>query len=130
MLKKTIVFMIMVVITAGVAYGKEYKAARKAGDHNVSITIDRNPPVVGKNNIEIAITDISDKAVTDAKVAIELSMPAMPGMPAHSYKYNADLKGQVYKAVIQPSMAGSWNLSVRITRSGKTDTARATFDVQ
>lgn len=119
----------ILLLIAGFVWAKEYKAIKKAGDLNVNITIDKNPPVVGKNNMEITIADSSGKVVTDAKVTLELSMPAMPGMGAHSYKYNTELKGNVYKAVIEPSMVGSWNLSVRINRGGKTDTVRVTFDV-
>jgi len=68
--------------------------------------------------------------VTDAKVVVEYSMPAMSGMPAMNYKSTADLKSDKYVAVIEPSMSGSWNLAVKITRSGKTDTAKFTLDVK
>ena len=54
----------------------------------------------------------------------------MPGMPAENYKTDADLKGQDYKAVIEPSMAGSWNVAVKVSRAGKTDTAKFTIDVK
>src|SRR5674536_149107 len=54
----------------------------KAGDYLVAIKMDKGPPVVGANNIEIVVTDKGGKAVTDAKVLVTASMPAMSGMPA------------------------------------------------
>jgi hypothetical protein len=130
MMKSLVVVIVALILVAGVAYAKEYELNKKAGDYNVLIKIDKNPPVAGKNKMEIVITDASGKAVTDAKVIVELSMPPMPGMPAANYKSNADLKGDKYKAVIEPSMAGPWNLAVKITRGGKTDTAKLSLDVK
>ncbi len=130
MVRKTALLSLIIFLIATVSYAKEFRIDKKAGEYSVTVTIDKNPPVVGKNNLEITINDSSGKAVTDAKVVIELSMPAMPGMPAHNSKYNAELKGNVYMAVIEPSMAGSWNLAARINRAGKTDTVRITFDAR
>ena len=59
-------------LIAGVVYAKDYEVNKKAGDYNVLIKIDKNPPIAGENNLEIAITDASGKAVTDAKVAVQL----------------------------------------------------------
>ncbi len=129
-MRRTAIYIMVLLLIAGVAWAKEYKANKKTGDLNVNIIIDKNPPIIGKNNLEITITDSSGKAVTDAKVAMELSMPAMPGMAAMNYKYNAELKGNVYKAIIEPSMVSSWNLAIKISRAGKTDTVKLTLDVQ
>ncbi len=104
--------------------------ARKAGDYTVDVTMDRNPPVMGKNTMDVVVKDKTGKAVTDARVTVEYSMPGMPGMPAMNYKSDAALKGETYRAVISPSMAGSWNVAVKVARGGKTDTARLTIDVK
>lgn len=119
----------MLLLLVGMAYAG-YTITKKAGDYAIDVTIDKNPPVVGKNNVDIAVRDKAGKAVTDAKVVVELSMAPMPGMPAANYKSSAELKGDRYKTVIEPSMAGPWNLAVKITRAGKTDTARLTIDVK
>ena len=74
----------------------------------MEIKIDKNPPVVGDNNIEIEIKDASGKYVTDAKVKVEYSMPAMPGMPAMNYKTDTELKGYEYRAKMNLSMSGAW----------------------
>jgi nitrogen fixation protein FixH len=96
----------------------------------MDVTMDKNPPVTGKNIVEVSVKDKTGKAVTDAKVTVEYSMPGMPGMPAMNYKSDAELKGETYKAVISPSMAGSWNVAIKVARGGKTDTARLTIDVK
>jgi hypothetical protein len=129
-MKRLAIFVMALLLIAGVAYAKDYEVTKKAGDYNVLIKIDKNPPIAGENNVEIAITDASGKAIVDVKVVLNYSMPAMAGMPAMSYKINADLKGTVYKAKVDYSMSGSWNNEVRITRGGKTVSARFTVDAK
>ncbi len=119
----------MLLLAAGAVYAGD-TITKKAGQYSVEVTIDKNPPVTGKNNVDIRVKDKMGKAVTDAKVVVEYSMPAMPGMPAASYKANAALSGDMYRAVIEPSMGGSWNVAVKVSRAGKTDTARLTIDVR
>ena len=129
-MKRLAIFVMALLLIAGVVYAKDYEVNKKAGDYNVLIKIDKNPPIAGENNLEIAITDASGKAIMDAKVVLNYSMPAMPGMAAMSYKINADLKGTVYKAKVDYSMSGSWNNEVRITQGGKTVSARFTVDAK
>lgn len=128
-MRKLTIIITMFLLLIGVAYAAN-TITKKAGDYTVEVAMDKNPPVTGKNNVEISVKDKTGKAVTDAKVAVEYSMPAMQGMPAMNYKSNAELKGETYRAVISPSMAGSWNVAVRVAHAGKTDTARLTIDVK
>ena len=114
----------------GTAFAKEYTVQKKAGDYSVDIRMDKDPPIVGTNNVEIAIMDKAGRAVTDAKVLVSASMPAMPGMPAMENKGEAKLEGGKYKMKIDLSMGGSWNFSVRITQGGKTTTAKYTVDAR
>jgi len=127
-MKRLAVFTLTLLLIGGIAYAKDYEVKKKVGEYDVEVKIDKNPPVVGDNNIEIGIKDASGKYVTDAKVKVEYSMPAMPGMPAMNYKTDTELKGDEYKAKINLSMSGSWNISVKITRSGKTTTMKFTVD--
>lgn len=121
---------LVLLLVAGIAYAKDYEVKKKAGDFDVEVAIDKNPPVVGDNNIKIEIKDSSGKYVSDAKVVIDYSMPAMPGMPAMNYKADAQLKGNEYKAKMNLSMSGSWNIAVKITRAGKTSTMKFTVDAK
>jgi hypothetical protein len=129
MFKLTIFVVALSLFLAGPALAGN-TITKKAAEYAVDITIDKNPPVVGKNNVDVGVKDKAGSAVTDAKVVVEISMAAMPGMPAANYKSTAQLSGDKYKAVIQPSMKGPWGLAVKITRAGKTDTARTTIDVR
>lgn len=127
-MKKFAVFTLILLLIAGIAYAKDYEVKKKAGEYDVEIKIDKNPPVVGDNNIEILIKDASGKYVTDAKVKVEYSMPAMPGMPAMNYKTDTELKGYKYKAKMKLSMSGAWNVAVKITSGGKTTTVKFNAD--
>jgi hypothetical protein len=119
MKKKGLAVLVLIsLLMVGVAYAKEYEIAKKAGEYNVAMKIDRNPPIVGDNNVSIEITDASGHHATDAKVTVEYSMPAMPGMPPMNYKSNAALKGDAYNAKM--------NLSI----VGKTSTAKFTVDAK
>ncbi|MBI5409651.1 MAG: FixH family protein [Nitrospirae bacterium] len=131
----TKVKMILLVLTAGllvfgIAYAKDYEATKKAGDYTVEIKIDKNPPVVGKNNMGIGIKDAAGKNVTDAKVKVEYTMPAMPGMPAMDYKTDATLDGDAYRAILDLSMSGSWSIAVKIIRGEKTAKVKFSIDAQ
>lgn len=128
-MKKITASLLILLLSAGVAYAKPYEVTRKAGDYTVDIRMDKNPPVVGSNNIEIAVRDASGKAVTDAKVLVEYGMPAMPGMPAMSYRADAPFKGVSYQAVLNISMKGPWTITIKVTHAGKTVSAKFTVDV-
>lgn len=127
-MKRLIVFGLILLLAAGIAYAKDYEVKKKAGEYNVEVKIDKNPPVVGDNNITVEVKDAAGKYVTDAKVKVEYSMPAMPGMPAMNYKTDTEFKGNEYKAKMNLSMAGSWNIAVKITRAGKTSTVKFNVD--
>ncbi len=119
----------VLILIAGIAYAKNYEVKKKAGDYDVVATLDNNPPVAGDNLLTVAIKDASGKAVTDAKVKVDYSMPAMPGMPAMNYKADAKLDGSQYKATMNLSMSGGWNVAVKITKGGKTSTMKFNLDV-
>ena len=130
MKRRYLLLMLLVVLVAGTALAKESVVQKKAGDYSVEITMNKESPVVGSNNMAIAIKDKAGKAVTDAKVVVTASMPAMPGMPAMENKADAKPDGGKYKAKIDLSMGGSWNMSVRITEGGKTATTKWTVDAR
>lgn len=130
MKRMVVVFMAFMLLAAHVAQAKGYEIKKKAGEYDVTVTFDRNPPVAGDNAVSIEIKDASGKYVNDAQVRVEYSMPAMMGMPAMNYKTDAVLKGDEYKATLGLSMSGSWNLAVKITKAGKTSTMKFTVDAK
>ena len=117
-------------MACSLALAKDYELTKKAGDYNVQIKIDKNPPVTGVNQINVAIKDAKGIAVTDAAVSIDYGMPAMPGMGAMNYKTTAVLKGESYLASINLSAAGPWSVTVKITRGGKTQAVKLNVDVK
>ena len=129
-MKRIILIMVLLLLAANVAYAKGYEVKKKAGEYDVTVTIDRNPPITGDNNVSVVVKDASGNIVKDAQVKVEYSMPAMPGMPAMNYKADAAQKGDEYQATMGLSMSGSWNISVKISRAGKTATMRFTVDAK
>ena len=126
----TFTLLLAVFLCAGVSFADEYKASKQAGDLEVLMTIDKNPPVVGSNTVTIALKDGAGKAVTDAAVRLDYGMAAMPGMPAMNYVSDAKLSGESYQAPLDPSMAGPWFITVKILREKKIETAKFNIDVQ
>ena len=131
-MKKIILLLVAMIfaMACGIVYAKDYEISKKAGDLSVQVNIDKNPPVTGINKITLAIKDAVGKTVTDATVAIDYGMPAMPGMGAMNYTTQATLKGERYLATINFSMAGPWSINIKINRGGKTQTVKLNVDIK
>lgn len=131
MKRATLFLAVMVLLAVSIsAYAKDYEMTKKAGDYTVQVAIDKNPPVTGNNNMTVGIKDAAGKDVTNAAVAIDYVMPAMPGMPAMNYKATASLKGGNYVATLNFSMSGPWTITVKITHGGKTQSVKLNVDVK
>jgi len=129
-MKRLFIAFTILLVAAGLVYAKNYEITKKAGEYTVLVTIDKNPPVTGKNNMAVGIKDAAGKDVTDATVVIDYGMPAMPGMPAMNYKAGASLKDKRYVATVDFSMSGPWSVSIKITRAGKTQSVKLNVDVK
>jgi len=129
-MKRLALIICVLFLAAGLAYARDYEMMKKAGEYTVMVTIDKNPPVTGKNKMAVGIKDAVGRDVTDATVAIDYVMPAMPGMPAMNYKTAAGLKNKRYVATVDFSMAGPWSIIVKITRGGKTQAVKLNVDVK
>ena len=127
-MKSLILCVLALFLTTAVAFAKDYEMTKKAGEYDVTLNINKNPPVVGDNGFTITVKDASGKAVANAVVVIDYSMPAMSGMPAMSYKADASLKGDAYAGNMNLSMSGAWTVAIKITQAGKTSTAK--FNVE
>ena len=129
-MKKLLMIGFVLLLSAGVALAKDYEVKKKAGDFDVVVTIDKSPPVTGDSDVTVSVKDAAGKAVKDAKVVVDYSMPAMPGMPPMNYKADAMPKGDVYVATMNLSMAGPWNVTVKISAGGKTGSMKFTVDAK
>ena len=131
-MKRVIIILTLLVLllAVGLANANNYEITKKSGDYIVQIKIDKNPPVTGENKMDIAIKDTAGKNVTDATVAVDYGMPAMPGMGAMNYKTNTTLKNNSYQATINFSMAGSWFINIKINRGATKQTVKLNVDIK
>jgi hypothetical protein len=124
------IFVLTVLLLVPSAYPKDLELRKKAGEYDVEIRIDRNPPILGDNNIEIEIKDAAGSQTGDAAVLVNYYMPPMPRMAPMNYTTDAKPKGKKYKATMNLIMSGPWVIAVKITRNGKTTTAKFNIDAQ
>ena len=130
-MRKLSMVTLVLILTAGAAFAsRAYEVKKKAGDYQVVIRIDRNPPVVGDNPVTIVVTSQDGTPVKDAKIKLDYSMPPMPGMPPMNYKAEAEHDGEGYRTSFGFSMAGSWSVGVKIARDGKTASTKFSVDVK
>lgn len=129
---RRIALLFSIILFIGVIFGcsKGYEITKPAGEYNVSITLDKNPPVAGDNQMTIMIKDASGKAITDATINVEYTMPAMPGMPAMDYTAEPMVRGTAYHTTLNLSMSGAWNIAVKITRHDKTELVNFNVDAR
>jgi len=125
-----IITILILVLIRGLAYSKSFEVKKKVGGYEVEIKIDRNPPILGDNNIEIEIRGVGGNRITDAKVLVNYYMPPMPRMAPMNYTTNAKLKREKYKATMNLIMTGPWIIAIKITRGGKTSTVKFNVDAQ
>ena len=113
-----------------IGYISQKKIKKKVGQYEAEVKIDRNPPIVGDNHIEIEIKDGADKHVTDAKVLVNYYMPPMPRMAPMNYRTDAKRKGEKYRATMNFIISGPWVIAIIITREGKTSTVKLNVDAR
>jgi hypothetical protein len=128
-IERLVLSILILVLASGIVYAKDLEVKKKAGDYDVEAKIDRNPPIVGDNSIEIEIKK-SGNPVTDAKVLINYYMPPMPRMAPMNYKTDAKLKRDKYKATMNFIMAGPWYIAIIIAHEGKISTTKFNIDAQ
>jgi hypothetical protein len=100
------------------------EARKTAGDYEVGITINRNPPSVGENPLEIEIKGPGGRRITEAQVLVNYYMPPMPRMAPMNYTTPAALKGDRYRAVMHLIMDGPWIIALKITVGEKRSTVK------
>jgi len=101
-------------------------AAQKSGDLIVSLVLNPYPPRAGApSQFDVTLTDANGKAIDDATITLNLTMPSMwmpPNQPA--MEFVSDGK---YHTTAPFTMRGEWRIEVVITRGGAKQSAF--FDV-
>jgi major membrane immunogen (membrane-anchored lipoprotein) len=122
-MKKIFLFIVVMLLTAGVTYAQDYAVTKAAGEYHVSLKMKNNPAVVGENPATIEVTDAKGNHVP-AEVRLRYFMTTMLSM---EYEAKAESIDDVHAAVIKPTMPGAWKAEVTVkVRDGKTH--KTTFD--
>jgi hypothetical protein len=116
-------------LLVGTGYAASLSDSKKAGGYDVAIRIDRNPPVLGINNLEVEIRGADRQAVSDAKVLVNYYMPPMPRMAPMNYRVDAPFRGGKYRVAMNFIMEGPWYIVVKIQHGGKNASARFNVNV-
>jgi hypothetical protein len=116
---KMLAFAILFLIIIGPAGAKDFVVSRNAGDYTLQVSINQNPPILGKNNVRVEIKDAAGKYVTDAGVTVNYFMPPMPGMPPMNYTAKALPRSSGYGMTMDLIMKGPWNIAIRAVVGGK-----------
>ena len=130
LMRKIFIFILIPLAIAGIAYARGYEVRKNLGEYEAQVRIDRNPPVLGDNQIEVEIKDGGGKRITDAKVLINYYMPPMPRMVPMNYTTDAKLKNEKYRATMNLIMTGPWIIAIKINHAGKISTAKFNVDAQ
>jgi len=121
----------MLLVSAFISWAGDFELKGKAGEYNIDVKIDRNPPGRGHNGISVAVTDRASRPVTDAEVEIEYLMPSLRGRPPMmDYSTKARLTGGKYHADLNLTMAGEWRVIVKVAHGGRGETVGFTFVVE
>jgi hypothetical protein len=113
------VFFFLLLIHGESGEAGDYRVRKNVEGFTFDIAINRNPPVIGDNEIRIEIKDPEGKPVLDAEVMVNYYMPPMPKMAPMNYTIPAPLRGKEYRAVMDLIMTGPWNIITRAKIQGK-----------
>jgi RND family efflux transporter MFP subunit len=81
-----------------------------------------DPPKTGESEFEVTVKGANGQPITDADVAVQLFMPAMPtmNMPAMRNETKLPHVGSgVYRGMGQVLMAGHWDVTVVVSKGGQ-----------
>jgi len=98
---------------------KPQAAALTAGDFQVRLALEPDPPVAGDNTLRVDLRDAQGKPVENARLAFLYDMPAMGAMPEMKGAGESRALGGGGYAVTYPlSMLGDWTLTLDIEAEG------------
>ncbi len=130
LLARTSIFVFLALFSATAAHGRGMEIKKTLEDYEVIVKLDKHPPILGDNPLEVEIKEPGGKTVTDAKVLVNYYMPPMPRMAPMNYKTDAPFSKGKYKMTMNIIMSGPWIIRVLITRGGKTSLVKFNVDAQ
>ena len=131
-MKKSFILLIFFLLTldGNLVDARGLEVQKKVDIYAVLIRLDKNPPVLGENPLEVEIREAVGNLVSDAKVLVNYYMPPMPRMAPMNYKTDAPFSKGKYKTTMNIIMSGPWIIRVLITRGGKTSVIKINVDAQ
>jgi len=117
--KKSLMVILLIFLGMSIAYGRDYAVRRKIDGYTVDVSINRNPPILGKNDLRVEIKDSLGKYVLNMPVTVNYYMPPMPGMPPMNYTVQASPRGSGYGVTMDLIMTGPWNIVIKVNTAGK-----------
>ena len=94
-------------------------AAESTGSVSIEFRVQPDPPRAGENRLEVTVRQRDNDPVPDATVTTVFSMPAMPAMNMPAMRSSTTLTHEssgLYRGVGSLSMAGTWNVTVTVSR--------------
>jgi hypothetical protein len=89
---------------------------------DISFRSTPDPPTTGENQLEVTVKDTAGKPIDGADVNVQFFMPAMPTMNMPAMRNEVKLApagGGVYRGTGQVMMAGRWDATITVARSGQ-----------
>ncbi|MBP53062.1 efflux RND transporter periplasmic adaptor subunit [Spongiibacter tropicus] len=109
--------------------GPSRQPAYRTGPFQLGIELDPATPRVGNNTLTLVLLDSTGRPVSGAAIKAVAEMPAMGAMPAMRAPADmAEIEPGLYRGTFEPSMEGSWPLTLQISKEGVGST-RASFDL-
>jgi hypothetical protein len=121
---------LLLMILVPMAHGRDFVVKRNLQGYTMEVSINRNPPILGKNDIKVEIRDSLGKHVVDAPVKVNYFMPPMPGMAPMNYTVKASPHDTGYGATMDLIMKGPWNIVIRADVAGKPIRMTVLIDVR
>lgn len=136
-MRKLAVLTMVLLFVAVSVHAKDAVMKGTAGEYTVEAQIEKTPPAVGENTLTVQLKDSAGKIVTDRKVEVEYFMTEKMSptrktveMPHMRSETGAAVQDSAYKAKLNFSMAGPWNIVVNIDDKGKAKKAKFHVNVK
>jgi Cu(I)/Ag(I) efflux system membrane fusion protein len=126
-MKSRVLILMLAVAVTGIAawlviakpFGRSNATAempmQDVGAYRIGLVNSPDPPRPGENQLTVMVKDRDGRAVTDASVDARFTMEAMGSMPRMESRGKLESsKGGVYRARYGLSMAGEWDVVVKV----------------
>ena len=121
-MKRASSFIVVLLALSFVAHAGALQAqprVARAGDLEVALSVDPDPPQTGDNRLLVTLADAASKPVSGAVLAFVWDMPAMGSMPEMKGTGNVTARGPgQYVVAYSLPMGGDWYLTLGIDAAG------------